>query len=80
MNIEKEIYKALISNSGGVLNKVEDLTTPTLRMLKKGEGKTSVFKVFELLFKNGIETITLKGAHNEITFNSRDREIISRKC
>lgn len=78
MNIEKEIYKALISNANGVVKDVKDVTPPTLRELKKGTGKTSIFKVFDLLFNNGIKEIKLTMEHSELTLDSEKRELISK--
>lgn len=77
MNIEKEVYKIIIANAKSNQKKVESVSMPTLRQLRKGDGKTSVYKVFDALFSNGINKITLNTESGDLTFCAQTRQVFS---
>lgn len=73
MNIEKQIYGLLIASAGGKQEKIKSVSQPTLREMKKGTGKTSFKKVFDILFDNGVLTATLESEHTVMKLNCKDR-------
>lgn len=76
MNIEKEIYNVLMSNARFKQNEINDISQPTLRLLKEGSGKTSIYKVFDILFSNGIESVKIKTKTGSLTFDAKKREVL----
>lgn len=76
MNIEQQIYNALLNNAGGNQSKIVGIAKPTLIKMKRGENKTTFSQVFEHLFNNGITELTLKSDHTEMKFTtSPDKEL-----
>jgi hypothetical protein len=78
MNIEKEIYKVLIANSGGKQDDILGIAQPTLRTLKKGTGKTAIYNVFDSLFCNGIKSIELSTDFGSLKLDSEKREVFAK--
>lgn len=75
MNIEKQIYKLLLDNAGGVQARIKGITKPTLIKMRNGHGQTTFSKLFKTLFENGIQTATLCSEHTEMHINAVTNEV-----
>lgn len=75
MNIEQQIYHALLANAGGIQANINKVSQPTLIAMKRGKGKTRFSQLFQMLFDNGVESITLHGKNTEMTFNCIDKDV-----
>lgn len=75
MNIEQQIYNALLNNANGNQAKILGLTQPTLIAMKRGKSRTSFSKLFDVLFENGIKTISLRSEHTIMDFDCQNKEV-----
>lgn len=75
VNIEQEIFKLLIGNANGKLTDVQGVTPATLRTLKEGKGKTSIYNIFDALFRNGVKSVDLNTNHGTLTICAETRQL-----
>lgn len=75
MNIDQQIYKAFLAHAGGIQENIKGLTRPTLIKMKKGKNKTRYSEVFEGMFANGINKISLHSEHTQMDFVLDGKEV-----
>lgn len=75
MNIEQQIYNVLLNNANGNQAKIKNVSQPTLILMKRGKSKTTFSKLFNILFDNGIKTISLKSDHTVMEFDCESKEV-----
>lgn len=74
MNIDQQIYKALIQ-AKGKQSKIVGISKPTLIGMKNGTLKTSFSKLFTVLKENGIPEIHLKSKETLMHIDAENGEI-----
>lgn len=76
MNIDQQIYGALLNNAGGNQSKIKGLSQMTIIQMKKGKSRTTFSKLFEVLIENGINKISLYSNDTQMDFDAVEKDVI----
>lgn len=75
MNIDQQIYGALLNNAEGNQSKIKGLSQMTIIQMKKGKSRTTFSKLFEVLFDNGIKKISLQSENTQMDIDVQNKDV-----